>query len=449
MPATHDTTPFRSPTGRLLKGPRPGRTAAAVLTTPTVDYAGDLVHPAGGDWSKYPAHPFVNWNHGVVVGRGTVTRKSVPWDGGSFVGPVGTTAFAQTAKDLDGLDLGRHSLRRSLEAAGQVWRLVSDGVADGVSIEFTPAGPLHKAFKPTGRWSALEDRPAYEFTAWTGLGWAHTPSPVNPDARLLLDGVGGAAVEKAVRIARDGLYAGRPVLGVVRKAFAAYAAVDPPRFHRTRPETKAMDPEDDDPLGPPNPELGGPDLAADPMAPPPEADPEPAGDSTPTAQAAYDAAQGILDICDQTEAALAKSEHVKGKKKLMGLLEQIRGYAEDFSAVAEQVEADVDGADAEPEPAPADDAPPAADDGADEPEDDGGDDPPFPKAVRRDPESGLILTKSRYKPRRFRFADLADPAPEPAPPAEDPAKLKALNRVLRSTAREVTLLARAAARRPA
>jgi hypothetical protein len=84
------------------------------------------------------------------------------------------------------------------------------------------------------------------------------------------------------------------------------------------------------------PELTGADDHAEP-------DGDEGGEATPTAQAAYDAAQMLTDACQQIRDALGKSEHVAGKKKLMALCDQIEKVAEKATAVGDMVAADVGG----------------------------------------------------------------------------------------------------------
>lgn len=185
-------------------------------------------------------------------------------------------------------------------------------------------------------------------------------------------------------------------------------------------------------------------------APPPAdegpADDAPGADTTPTAQAAYTLAQGLSDLAGSVGGMLAKGEHVKGRKAVKKLLDKLTGLADEAAGVAEMVEADTaddepaDDADADP-----DDTDTYADDGADEPADDDerepADEPPAPVRKAAD---GRLLTKSGFRPLRFRVSDLR-PVPVPvrkaAPPAADAAKRAEIARIRREAAR----IARAAA----
>lgn len=159
-----------------------------------------------------------------------------------------------------------------------------------------------------------------------------------------------------------------------------------------------------------------PDAApVDALAPPP-ADEMPSGETTPTAQAAYDIAQGVEDLISQAEAMLEKGEHPKGKAKLRKLLDDLKSYAEDATAIGEMVEADVAG-DEKSEP-------PADESAEPEPE-------PAPEPLEKS-ATGQLITKSGYKPRRWSYLPAAKPVAKSDPaPALTPDQQAALERRIR------------------
>lgn len=196
----------------------------------------DWVRPDGGDWTRFKAHPLVNWAHAIPVGRGVVEHKSLDFQGRSTVVAAGATEFFHTAADLDGIDrtefdnpndrtpVGQYSVDECLRAAEDAEALVRGNIATGVSIEFTPAGP--KGSKPGegAYWdlpgkSPLCPRPPRHFEHWNGHAYAHARMPVNPGCRTVLDDQ-AEVIEKAIRVAQTGrLPGGKPVHHLVLKAF--------------------------------------------------------------------------------------------------------------------------------------------------------------------------------------------------------------------------------------
>jgi hypothetical protein len=184
---------FKSLTGRLeAHGDKP----VSILTYPTVDIAGDYVRPDGGEWSsKFPVAAgmgLVNWAHGIPVGRGAVTLKSIVHEGQAVNVAVGTTHFFEKQSDLEGIDrteyrtptdrvkVGEYSVADCLKSAEDARELVNRGIATGVSIEFTPAGPKGEAWWDLDAWNPLDKRRSRHFENWTGLAYAHARIPVNP-----------------------------------------------------------------------------------------------------------------------------------------------------------------------------------------------------------------------------------------------------------------------------
>lgn len=410
--ATASAVPLHTaPPGRVLKARAEGarRVARGFVTLeerdadgqPVRDYDGDFVVASGAVAGDAPL--FVNWHHGVVIGSGDPpVRKAVRDEHGNWTeGLDGTSYIATTAADLDGVDLTRRdrngnpvgtwAVKDCLDAAEDVWPLIRDQLAPGLSLEFTGlSGGVER-----GRKSFVSGRDQRVFRRYVVHGWAHTPQPTNRMANLFEP----EQVEKAWR---DVAERGRSEL--VRKSFSdALAALRlkpsavPVTPHRSK---KAMD--ENDPMAD----------AAVTDAPPPEAQPAVEDDTPPTAKAAYDAAQGCEDLASMIEDAVKKSEHVKGKAKILKLVEKLRSISADANAVAEMVLGDVGGGDAGDDG----DTDFDAEDGPDEPDDDDPTEKAF-TALEKGGD-GVLVFKSAYRPRRFKASDLRDP---PAPKDDTPA----------------------------
>lgn len=211
------------------------RVIKSILTTHDKDLEGDRVNPTGGVWRD---RPFVNWEHGVLIGAGSVeivSRKGMLY-------PLGTSDLFQSATDIKGVDLtryddqfrpvGRWNPDTVLEAADDARRLIEADIATGVSIEFLPI----RANPNGGLVSATGHHKPTDFHEWEGLGWAHTVRPINPGAHTII-------IDKAIRIAETGrLPGGKPLCSVIRKSFDRFKAIPRPALVRVE---KAMDELDD------------------------------------------------------------------------------------------------------------------------------------------------------------------------------------------------------------
>lgn len=215
----------------------------SILTYPIPDHAGDYVQPDGGALSLPTYHkpfplsrygPLVNWIHTIPIGRGEVTIKSLVYEGEMTPVKVGRTIFAQSAADLEGLDLRRRDPRthrswdkeppyttdECLRAAAQAEALIRSNTAIGVSIEFDAP----KERKDIDWWdlpdeSLLDNRPARHFNRYEFLAYAHARHPVNPGC-LTLGNDEAETLEKAIRIAQTGrLPGGEVCCPVILKAF--------------------------------------------------------------------------------------------------------------------------------------------------------------------------------------------------------------------------------------
>jgi len=331
--------------------------AVAVLTYPARDADHDYVRPDGGDWVKKPV---VNWDHGCPVGVGRpVELCPVAIDGATRQLPVGTALFFQSAADLKDVDLtryewaangasrkpaGRYNPDDCLALAADTHRLVADGAADGVSVEFTPLGTEGHSWWPTGGTSPINARPSYHFDRWKGTGWAFTANPVNAHARVLTDSPfylppDSPLLAKAYRIAETGRFpGGRHCHAAIRKSLTAalprrpVAVVGGYRSH-TQPagETQAMPAPtrfrkaEGDEMMPSADEMMPP--ADEPMTP----DLDNVADDAGTPMKATPAAcmtlmQAIADAADQCDA-MAESpdlEHVEGIEAIRQFGESIR-----------------------------------------------------------------------------------------------------------------------------
>lgn len=336
-----------------------GRHLPAILTYPVKDYQGDEVVPDGGDWSRYPSDPVVNWEHEEPVGRGSVELKAVTLPHGEFNLPVGTTKFFESSACLKGLSLNRYGPNGAvvgrwdgdecLRLAEQAQRLVADGIVTGVSLEFEP-----RSKKSLGR-SALLRRDAYRFESWDGLGWAHTATPVNPGAQLV-------RAEKAMKFLEATPDDRLPA--TIRKSLRSLAAPLDQRSPRiTVPAgvpsmarvTKAAGP-----LDPPELDDTG---AAD---TPPAADATaPAADGpTPAVKTLTDGSQMLMDLCCQIECGMCQSEHMKAKKYAAGICDKLKKLAGEMADMADKVQAELGGGGGEPEPKEDADKPETDEDGS-------------------------------------------------------------------------------------
>lgn len=389
---------------RLLKAVRPG-VVQAVLTWPCPDIEGDVVEPSGCDFAPFEATGrVVDWTHTIPVGRGAV-RKAVI-DGHTV--PVGTTTFFASDADVHGIDLSRrdhlgrfsgrkYTVAECRKAADDVRQLVEADEATGVSLEFTLRKGYFRRLADTGP----AGRPPLHVSRCDVHRYAHAYSPVNPNARTLLP----ERFAKAVRIAETGrLPGGAPlsphVLDTLRlfKAFPRSPLVVGGWVGGDDARRKAMDDEAALMDAPPTDDM-------------PPADDAP--DTTPTAQAAYTLAQGLSDLSAAVSDLLTKGEHVKGRKAVKKLLAKLDGLAAEASAAAEMVEADTADGDDGPEPDGDEGEDTDVYDDADGDEErEPADEPPAEPEPLKTAADGLLVTKSGFRPLRFRLSDLK-PVPVP------------------------------------
>lgn len=407
-------------------------TATGILTFPEYDYDGDWVQPDGGTW---PATPYANLEHqSPKIGWGSVEMKALP-DVGTI--PVGTTHFDPRNR-----------------ASSQAFALVAEGVKTGLSLEYTPVGPVGGPYwKSLGHPSPRLDRDAMEFTRWKGLGWAHCARPVQPNAQLLLPDY--PEYEKAIRIVEVGRIGSEPLDGIIRKSLDAMVA------QVRRPTTVR---------GGYDKAMGGGIYADDPTATADdEQDQQTMDGPTPTVRAYKNLAQGILDLIERFEADMDQSEHTGAIGRMDQDVARIQQFAEEMNGFGDDVADDVAGKMKRPTEGLGDDEeaedelgdetdpdrtdvaiddeePPAEDNEPSPPKKAAKKKPPFGKALAVD-ATGAIITKSYpgYVPQRFgrfRATDFrpvetaeVDPIPDD-PDAEKKALLEAAEKRLRRAERK-------------
>jgi hypothetical protein len=287
--------------------------------------------------------------------------------------PVGVTTFFESGQDArrykallrqydgGGTPTGLYDPDECARLADHVRPLVP-GVYGGVSLEFRPDGPEGVAYKAIGP-SPMLSRPALHFfkTRMVGLASA-CDIPVNQFAGYVrLPDEVLARAEKALRV-----YERPDIPGVVRKSLSPLVrllkstpsgrvtapvrrppAMPKPILKRVRKADEFMEEDEEFLMDDLPPEDMDPppvdDVPADPMAM------DDAADMPATAAAAMQGAQGVADVCAMVRDLMQKGEHIKGRKKLSALCDQLDKVAAEYQAVADMVLADVGDGDAETE----------------------------------------------------------------------------------------------------
>lgn len=324
------------PTHVLKARPDPSAmTVTAILTWPTRDVAGDFVRPSGLDFAPHAADPWVDLEHGFDPDVG---RRPVGWARESLARPGGDYAVSWGTFDVDGtphrLPVGTTHFDPSDRVSSQVFALVERDALPGVSLEFEPVAGCMKSLGPSpmGYRPELGSADAYRFDRASVVRWTHCARPVNEGALTAVrKSLGGHVPDPLATILSSGRVGGEALDPFIRKALAAYA----PKLNRSvvRVE-KAVNDDDNETIY---------DEAA-PEAETPETEPD--GDeapATPTVQAHYDVAQGIIDLCEQARQQLESSEHVKGKQYLLKALDKLESVAEDVKANGDKIDGEVSG----------------------------------------------------------------------------------------------------------
>lgn len=309
----------------------------APLTYPCVDLDGDYVAPDGGNFDPHKsAGAWVGLEHwryrkglrteivqpdDPLAGRPVIVgyaRESLDDPDGEYA--VELKQFNIKGIGAVALPVGTTYYDPDNKLSAQVFALIEREALPGVSLEFdAPDG-----YKPTvlqAKSLRNPDRPAWRFDKWNCHGWVNCARPVNPGALVAKSQVN----DKLKSILSVGKIGTETVHPMLFKAFAAH--VPAPNRSTVRVE-KAMD---------------EPTNAFDDPTVYDDAHDELSGEEegTPTAQAAYDAAQMLVDVCERIKDGLKKSEHVQGKKQLMKLCDQVEAMAEKFIATGDKVTSDV------------------------------------------------------------------------------------------------------------
>jgi hypothetical protein len=296
----------------------------AVLTWPGPDLVGDVVRPAGLDFSGHATDPWNDLEHnGQCVGW---ARKSLSRPGGPYglewltiEGhrlPVGTTWFDPS----DAL-------------SAQVFGLVAEDALPGVSLEFVPV--RRKALGPGPHGTA------YAYDAARVVRWCHCARPVNEGATVAKSASAGPrATDKLLSVLSAGRLGSEPLHPTITKAFAEY--LPPKRLVRVEKAMDEMTTAYDD--------------QTPPAEPAPEPEPEADAGGSATEMAANNFAQGLTDLCAAARSEAEGGEHVKGRKKLAKLIADVESYVEDAVKIGMEVKKDLASVSLDE---PADDAEPA------------------------------------------------------------------------------------------
>ena len=155
--------------------------------------------------------------------------------------------------------------------------------------------------------------------------WTHCARPVNEGATVAKSLAVHESNDKLASILSAGRLGSEQLHPVILKSLSQFK----PTQTLFRVE-KAMD-ETDTSYDAENPDVADPAAAV-----------EPDGDDggAPTAQAAYNFAQGLKDLVDQLKDDVSKGEHVKGRKKLIALVEDAMSLSEEAMGVGKMVDAE-------------------------------------------------------------------------------------------------------------
>lgn len=353
-----------------------------VLVTKSVDLQGDVVEPAGADFSAHESNPVVfydhrsDWKHPIASasdGANYTVRKSTD----------GTLVYAETF------------FNPKIKESAQLFSLVEQDMIRGWSVGFNP--------KPDGyetiRKSQGRQRGAFHWKQWDLLEYSLTPQPVNPDALTVI-------VEKG-RIGSESL---SPMIlkSLTAHAVTNRAAIVTVPAHKLTAKKAMPDPDQST-----DPAMDDSDPYAD------EGMEGHDQGETPTVASLYDAAQGIMDICANLEQSVSRSEHKGGKAFAASICKVGQKLAAKIKAKADEIKAELSGEE------------PDGDEGDKGESDEDGDE------VETDDEGGIV-TKSGYRPKRVRLTleHIRKANEAKAESAYDPEQIQALkNQILQLTNR--------------
>lgn len=290
----------------------------AVLTYPGVDKAGDIVRSEGLNFALHAHEPWIDLEH---------NGQPIAWARKSL-GKPGQYSVQHSNLDIEGkphtLPIGTSYFDSRDRLSSQVFDLIARDALPGVSLEFRAVPGF---FKALGQ-SPLENRPAYDFLRADVVRWCHCAVPVNPGAQTVTKSL--AATDPLMKILSDGKIGDEDLHPTIKKALSVYM---PSR--KSFPVGKAMNLDDPDTTSVyDTPEVTGAET--------PEATPDEAP-ATPTVQAHYDVAQGLIDLCEQARGSLQSSEHMKGKQYLLKLIDKVEAMAEDAKANGDKIDGEIAG----------------------------------------------------------------------------------------------------------
>lgn len=406
-------------TGRL--------SVVAPLTYPVIDLAGDYVAPGGGDFAPHQdAGAWVGLEHWRYKKgtRAEIVQPDDPeagrpvvagWARESLRDPdapyaVELKSFVIKGKSYD-LPIGTTFYDPDNRLSAQVFALVERGGLPGVSLEFdAPAGYVPTVLKAK---SPLEPhRPAWRFDRWDCHGWVNCARPVNPGALVAKS----LALDPLRSVLAAGKIGSEVLHPVICKSLARYAP-EPNRsrvtVEKAMPDTAAL--RDDTAPTEPTVYDDAHAEAADEMG-------------TPTAQAAYNIAQMLVDACTHGEELLKKGEHVQGRKMLLRELEKIKAQAEKLIGIGDKVASDVGLGDDATGELPEDDAEVEEDAAEPDEEDEEKRMKAFRKPERRPYRKGLVRPFSKEE---IAAAPPASPTPVDPEELRKKARLAKLQRALR------------------
>lgn len=377
---------------KSLKANTSALTYPTLLTYPMRDLAGDYVEPEGCDFAPHMLDPCIDLEHRrhplikgmpVAWARASLSEPGAPYS----VEPTRLNFGEPDAPDWHTVPVGTEFYDKSCPVSMQVFALREQDLLPAASLEFEPVEGFRKAIG----YSQLEKRSAWHFFKCRVHRWTVCERGVNPGALGLLQKSAPAPtqvpplLDKILtdrRVNVGGTW--EPLHGVIYKALAPHLPA--PNRSTVCVEHKAMD----DP---------GADLTPANDAAVGEQVPDDADGTSPTAQALLDFAQQVADAKERLLAAVATSEHKRGKKKALAAAKMAGTTAESAIAAADMVTADVSDDDAEWD----DSKEPKIESDATEPDED---------------DDGVMKALGAPHRRRYRKAikrfKLADLNPEPA-----------------------------------
>jgi hypothetical protein len=395
----------------------------SVLTFPVPDLAGDVVDPAGLDFSPHQLDPCIDLEHSrtelkgfpVAWARESLSREGAPYAVEYIELPTGD------AGEVDALPVGTSYFDPACRIGSQTFALVEQGLLPGVSLEFKSVPGFFKAIG----YSELERRPSYHFGRASVLRWTLCRQGVNEGAMHVAKSVVPTDFDRVLRDKRVNVGgAWEPLHGRLLKALAGCAPVHNPTRTTVRVE-KAMEDDDfeNDDAGM---DMGAPDDMGDDMETAVMDDMGDMTDDAPPANgvsAIYAHVQALEDAADQLEGDLNNSDNPKLITEVRATIADLRKHSAKLKKLGDKHDSKlqaVKGGDEMPEDTDAESA--GEPDGDEDME---RDDEGVLKAVR--PCYRALLVKKARKVRAYSARDL-DTAKK-AKKQADPALLEQIARL--------------------